>query len=179
MRIVTFIAISLALAACGEGDVDADGDGKISMEEAAARSGDMIKPRPGRYRATVEMIDIEMPGAAPEVRDMMKGMFASGPQTDEYCLTEEQAEKGFEEVVRQSQQGSDCSFDKFDVSGGDIDAVLVCSDPEQGQARMAMQGTGTETSSDMTMTMEATGPDGQAMTWTMKSQQERIGDCDG
>ena len=43
---------------------------------------------------------------------------------------------------------------------------------------MTMQGTGDETSSQMTMTMDAEGPGGETMKMTMQSSQERIGDCD-
>jgi len=44
---------------------------------------------------------------------------------------------------------------------------------------MMLQGTGSPTKSEMTMTIDAKSPDGRAMQMTMKSNQERIGDCDG
>ncbi|WP_156494138.1 DUF3617 family protein, partial [Erythrobacter sp. HI0028] len=87
--------------------------------------------------------------------------------------------KGFEEMARQAQEdGDDCSFEKFDASGGQIDAVMNCEVEGQGAARMTMKGRGGETSSEMTMTMDAEAPGGQTMTMTMNSSQERIGDCD-
>lgn len=179
-RIVIATAATFALAACGGGtSADADGDGEITMAEAAASTEGMVKPQPGKYRATVEFVDVEMPGAPKQVQDMMRGMFDRGPQTHEYCLTAEEAEKGFEEMARQAREDdSSCSFEKFDADGGRIDAVMNCNAEGQGAARMTMQGTGGETSSQMTMTMDAEGPDGQTMTMTMKSSQERIGDCD-
>ncbi len=170
---------SLVLTACGSPDADADGDGEISMKEAAARSGEMVKPAPGKYRTTVEMIDVEIPGAPKEMQDMMKGMLSSGPQTHEYCLTRAEAEKGFEEMARQAQEeDGNCSFEKFEAEGGSIDAIMNCAKEGQGTARMTMKGTGGRTSSDMTMTMDAKAPDGKTMTMTMKSSQQRIGDCD-
>ena len=177
-RYVLLAAATCVIAACGSPDADADGDGTISMEEAAAKSKDMVKPEPGKYRATVEMVDVEVPGAPPEVQKMMKQMISVGPQTHEFCLTKEEADKGFEEMARQSNKNDDCSFEKFDADGGNIDAVMNCSRQGEGTARMTMQGTGTSTSSNMTMTMDAQTPDGKSMKMTMKSNQERIGDCD-
>ncbi len=178
-RIVIAAAASITLAACGGNSADADGDGEITMEEAAARSADMVKPLPGKYRATVEFVDISMPDAPQQVQDMMRNMFDQGPQTHEYCLTKEEAEKGFEEMARQAQDAnSECTFEKFDADGGSIDAVMNCKAGGEGTARMAMTGKGTETSSEMNMTMDAEGPNGQTMKMTMKSSQERIGDCD-
>ena len=177
-RYILLAAATAALAACGSPDADADGDGEISLEEAAAQTKDMVKPEAGKYRATVEMVDVEVPGAPKEVQEMMKQMISSGPQTHEYCLTKEEAEKGFEEMARKSQDNDNCSFEKFEADGGSIDAVMNCSQGNQGTARMTMQGTGTSTTSQMTMTMDAKGPDGQTMKMTMKSNQERIGDCD-
>ena len=175
----TFTAAAFALAACGSPDADADGDGEISLEEAAAKSDEMVRPEPGLYRATTKMIDMQMPGAPPAVRDMMKGMMGGGEETSTFCLTREQAEKGFEEMARQTQEDADCAFEKFDADGGSIDAVMTCRGSERGEVRIAMQGTGTRTSSDMTMTMDARGPQGQSMTIKTRSQQERIGDCEG
>ena len=103
MRHIVFAAAaSFTLAACGGGTADADGDGEISMEEAAAQTADMVRPLPGQYRATVEFVDVELPGAPQQVQDMMRGMLDQGPQTHEYCLTAEEAEKGFEEMARQA-----------------------------------------------------------------------------
>ena len=181
MRRILFAAAAIiALAACGgNSSADADGDGEITMEEAAAKTGDIVKPQPGQYRATVEFVDVEMPDAPQQVQDMMRGMFDRGPQSHEFCLTQEEADQGFEEMARQAQDGgADCTFEKFDADGGSIDAIMNCSAEGEGEARMTLTGTGSATSSNMTMVMDARGPDGQSMKMTMKSSQERIGDCD-
>ena len=175
----SFTAAAFVLASCGSSNADADGDGEISLEEAAAKSDEMIRPEPGEYRATVEMTDQQMPGAPPEAQDMMRAMMGSGEQVSTFCLTREQAERGFEEMLRQTQDEGECSFEKFEAEGGSIDAVMTCRGSERGNARIAMEGSGTSTSSNMTMTMDAEGPGGQSMTMTMQSRQERIGDCEG
>jgi len=177
--IILLAASTLALAGCGSSSADADGDGKISMAEAATKSKEVIKPQPGKYRNTVHLLDLQLPGAPKEVQDMMKQMMGKEPKTTEYCLTKEEAEKGFEEMARRSQNDEDCSFEKFDAAGGTIDAIMNCEAKGKGSARMTLQGTGSPTKSEMTMTIDAKSPDGRAMQMTMKSNQERIGDCDG
>lgn len=174
------IALSaFTLAGCGSSETDSDGDGKISLEEAAAVSdGEFVKPDPGQYRSTVEFVDVQMPGAPEQVRDQMRAMLDQGPQTNEYCLTEEEAQKGFEVAIREAQAQDNCSFETFDIEAGEIDAVMVCQEPGRGTMRMTIEGKGGRTSSDTTMTMEMNGPDGETMTLVSRSQQERIGDCE-
>ena len=174
-RILLATAASLALAACGGADADADGDGSVSMDEAQAeleRSG-AVKPEPGQYRARMELVDFEAEGAPPQIVEMMKSNMAN---TFEYCLTQEDADKGFEEMARTSQDDN-CSFEKFEADGGDIDAVMTCQGGEMGNARMTMQGTGGRTQSEMTMTMEGQLPGAGTGKMTMKTSHERIGDC--
>lgn len=177
-RRILAVSACLVLAACGSSDADTDGDGKVSIEEAAKKAdAEMIRPEPGRYRADAELVELDMPGAPEQIRDLIRQQMAAGNQTSEFCLTAEDAEKGFEEMARESQQNDDCSFEKFDVDGGDIDAVMVCEIPGQGKARIEVAGTGTSTSSEMTMKMDASGPAGQKMVVTTRTKQERIGDC--
>ncbi len=179
-RVTLLIASTIVLAGCGGPEsADVDGDGEITMEEAAERSKDMAKPDPGQYRSTTEMVELNMPGAPQEVRDMMRGMLDQGAQSREFCLTPEQAEEGFAEMIKKSQIQDSCSFEKFDADSGTIDAVMICNQPGQGEGRMTMQGTGDSTSSDMRMTMEIQTPDGQEMSMVMRTQSERIGDCPG
>lgn len=170
------LATSLALAACGNPDPDTDGDGKISMAEAQAsmEASGAVKPKPGQYRASVELVDFEAAGAPPEAKEALKGMMQ---RNFEYCLTPEEAEKGFEEMAKTSQNG-DCSFEKFDADGNDIDAVMLCSGGGgMGEMRVKMTGSGSETSSEMTMAMEGNMPGQGKGTLTMKTSHERIGDC--
>ena len=169
------LAASLVLTACGSSDPDTDGDGTISMEEAQAsmEASGAVKPQPGQYRASVELVDFQVPGAPPNAKDMMQGMFQ---RSFEYCLTPEDAENGFEEMARSSQDG-DCSFESFEANGNDIDAVMVCSGTGMGNMRVTLDGSGSETSSVMTMSMQGNmGGQGEG-SMTMRTRHERIGDC--
>ncbi len=165
------------VSACGDaGSADADNDGELSMEEVAAEAASgAIKPEPGQYRADMEVISIDIPGAPAGVVDMMKNSMAGN--SSEYCLSQEDVDKGFEEMARQSQSG-DCKFDSFEADGGNIDARMTCNADGQ-EMTITLDGTGGATSSEMTMTMDGTVPQMGKLNMKMKTTHTRIGDCPG
>jgi len=172
-RITLFAAAAAAtLAGCSGGNADADGNGEVTVKEAVDKmESEGIKPEPGLYKTTVTMTDLQIPGMPPEMAGHGTGMTT----TVEDCLTAAEVDKGFEELVKQGQDG-ECSYERFAMSGGKIDAVLACK--AQGRAtRMEMTGTTTPTSADLTATMTL-DLDG-AGTGTMKftARHERIGEC--
>ena len=175
VRILPFAMVSLALAACGsEAPESESGDG-LSMEEVAERAqGSAVKPEPGRYRLTMDVLEIDIPGAPPEAADMMRGMM--GGQSQEYCLTQADVDRGFEEMARQGQD-ENCNFDRFDIDGGDIDAKMSCDIPGQGAITMTMVGSATSTSSEMEMTMQGNMTGMGESTITMKASHDRVGEC--
>lgn len=169
------VAITLGLSACGSADEEAGSGEGISIEEAAERAKDSgVKPQPGQYRVTMEVLEVDIPGAPPEAVKMMRDMM--GGQSHEYCLTQEDVDKGFEEMARQSQDG-ECSFERFDMDGGDLDAKMVCTQAGQGSVTMTLTGTGSATRSDMDMLMEGNMTGMGKSTIHMKAKHERIGDC--
>lgn len=175
MKRITIIAAAgaaLLVAGCSGGNADADGNGQISVKEAADKAKDaMPRPQPGLYKTTVTMTGLEIPGMPPE----MAGHGAGLTTTSEHCLTEAEVEKGFGELVKKGQDG-ECSYERFALAGGTIDAVMVCN--AQGRtARMEMTGTTTETGADLSakMAMEFDGAGKGTMSFTAK--HERLGDC--
>jgi hypothetical protein len=176
MKSVKFLASGAALvlmAACsGSNDADADGDGKISVAEAAdAAASSMIKPDPGLYRATITMTAMEIPGIPSD----MAGLGNSMTNTEEYCLTPEEVEKGYEEMMKQGQDG-ECSYERFNLAGGKIDAMMTCN-TESGKMQVEMKGNAGRTSSDFDakVAMDIEGVGKGSMRFTAK--HERIGDC--
>lgn len=145
----------LALAACSNSDdvdtagADADGDGSVSMAEAgeAMEASGAVKPMPGLYRISSNVMGQDI--------------------TVEQCLTPEMVDGGYEEMMQNNQDG-DCTYEKFELASGNMDAVMVCNVEGAGEMRMEMQGKVTETTIDMTMKM------GDLQ---FTSRQERIGDC--
>jgi hypothetical protein len=174
-RIITIAAAAAAaalIAGCSDGNADADASGDVSIKEAAeAAKADMPKPQPGLYKTTVTMTGLDIPGMPPE----MAGHGAGLTTTSEHCLTQEEVDKGFEELVKQGQDG-ECTYEKFDLAGGQIDAVMVCN-AEGRAARMEMTGTTTPTTAELeaSMAMEFDGAGKGTMNFTAKHQ--RVGDC--
>ena len=169
---LTALAAAALLAGCSGEKTDADGDGKVSMAEAA-KKGEVegIKPEPGLYKTTVTMTGLEIPGMPPEMKNHGAGLV----NTSEDCLTAEEADKGFEAMAKQGQNG-DCAYENFDYKDGKIDAVLVCK--AEGRAmRTSLSGTTSTTGSELTATtaMEFDGAGKGTMTATIKT--ERVGDC--
>jgi hypothetical protein len=171
-RIIMAAAGAALLAGCSGGNADADGDGEVSMKEAAKKADAQgLKPEPGQYKATITMTGMEIPGMPAE----MAGHGAGMTTTSEYCLTQAEVDKGFEEMMKRGQNG-ECSYETFNLDNGKMDAVMVCKTPE-GEARMTMDGTVTPTSSDFTATMAMQVPEMGEGTMTFTAKHERIGDC--
>ena len=180
-----FVIAALAastLAACGGSnsvDADADGDGEVTQEEmeaAAEAMGEQMKPQPGEYRATVSFLEADIPGAPPEMLEMMGGAMSN---TTEFCMTEEMAGEGFGEAMKQGNQSDNCTVSRMTVNNGQMDMAMTCNDPQVGEMSIEMNGEVSPTKSDITMTTEgAFGMLGEGK-MSMNVKQERIGDCAG
>ncbi|QZH75574.1 MAG: DUF3617 domain-containing protein [Erythrobacter sp.] len=179
MRISTLIAAAsiFALTACGDsGTVEDPGD----PDQVAAAMADIAKPQPGEYTTTGELIDFEISGASEEEQAMMRGFMEMGAaQTQTICITEEQADAGFEEFLGAMQENSDeCTFTNFSVDGDTLDATMNCDDGAGSTGTIEFGGTIAETSQDMTVTMNMTNAtEGQTMRMVLRNQTERVGEC--
>lgn len=164
---------SLALAACGGGSsADADADGTVSTDEVVSKvEAEGIRPQPGQYKAVITMTGIDVPGMPAEMAGHGGGMTT----TTEYCLTEEEVAKGFEEMMKRGQNG-ECSYESFNLDGGKFDGVMVCNTSE-GNARMTMNGTATPTTSDFTASMAMNIEGAGDATMNFAAKHERVGDC--
>ena len=180
MRHVTTLALitAFALAACGEEKKE-----PRTAEEVIAEAGSLERQRPGQDETTVEVVEFSVPGLpagqAEQIKSMMGGM--SG-QASKFCLTEAEADNGFEEPIRKMTEGTGqmkCEFDAFDVDRGKIDADLTCSGPQGMSAEIALNGTAEAEASSMNMTMvqKASMIPGGEMRMEMKMDSRRIGDC--
>ncbi|MBT0670376.1 DUF3617 domain-containing protein [Novosphingobium profundi] len=178
-----WIAVScLALAGCGSSETASSGDeggaAPVSTAKVDRAAAQAIRPEPGLYSRTVEFKEFDMPGLPAETARHMKDMMARN-QDESFCLTRDEAEKGFRDMFDNVGQASKCRYDTFTVSDGKIDARMTCSHPSQGTAVMTLTGTGSPTDSDVTMTMQVTGatPPMDRMNMTMHVVSHRTGDC--
>lgn len=178
-----------ALSACGsdkapdaadDGTTDAQGsEARAGMSDAAiaAEMKQAVRPLPGEYRSAVSLVDLQMPGIpARELAQMRDMMGHSMGKTQTYCLTREEAAKGFEEMAKQSQES--CRIDSFDADGNRFSGRMSCN--QEGSAgTMTMTGTGSETGSEMEMVMNMASPDlpQGKMAMTLRVKSTRVGDC--
>lgn len=157
-----------------------------SAGEVIAQVSQMAKPLPGLYETTAELKDFSVPGIPAGQLGMMRQQFAaSSGKTNTMCLTREDADQGFEKMVRemgrmgQTGEGVDCAFSQFDASGSKLNAVLNCTAPGGMKMAMTMDGSLAPDRADMTMTMNSSSsmmPGGE-MTMVMQTVSQRIGDC--
>lgn len=170
--LATTALAAITLAGC------AKEDGPRTEEQVREEASGLAKPQAGFYRSTVSVVSLDVPGVPPAQLEEMRKMFASSMQGQEYCLTAAEAEKGFEEAMKKLPQGK-CSYDKFAVSGDQLDAQLTCETGKGMKATIGMAGTVTTTGSRLKMSVAQTAPAGApgAMNMVTEVSSERIGDC--
>jgi len=169
---------AILLAACGGNDADADGDGALTGEEVAAAAGDMVQPRPGQYRTTLELLEFEAPGVPDSAKEQMENAFASGlAEGNTFCMTEEDAAKNGPRQMVENLAESDCEMKTFEVSGNSVVAEMQCGGTQGASNTVKMEGEMTAESSTMTMDMSQAMAGMGAMNMKMRVNSQRIGDC--
>lgn len=171
------IALTLALGACGQ-----SGE-KKSADEVMAEAGELAKPLAGQYRTEVELLEFSVPGLPPAQADKLRSMMGNvASQASTYCLTQAEADKGFEEAIRKMTQGENglkCAFNKFDASGTRMDAALSCTGQGGLTSQMTIGGTVAPDKSDMRMDVRQKAPmiPGGEMRMGMRMKAQRTGPC--
>ena len=174
--IVLPLAALAFLTACDSGSAPK------TAEEVKQEVASMDRPRPGLYRTTSKVVDFQVPGMAPAQAEKMKAMFSATGKGREFCLTREEADKGWEEATKKLAEGN-CRYDRFEAAGGRLDAKLVCETGQGMTSTMEMKGTMTSESSQMAMTIDQSAPGlpGGSGNIRMVAEvsSERVGDCPG
>lgn len=170
------LAAAIVLAGCG-GGADSDGDGDLSADEVAAEAQGLIQPRPGQYRASIELLEFDVPAMPEGAKQQMQQIFASGlAEGNSFCMTEEDAARnGPEEMVKNLAEG-DCTMNAFNVSGATVSADMQCS-ADGIASTIRMDGTMATESSAMTMDMTQGIPNVGETRMKMRVTSQRIGDC--
>jgi hypothetical protein len=179
IRSIAIAALAtLALASCGKEEKK-----PVTREKVIAEAGKLAQPLPGQYETRVKLLNFSIPGLPAAQAEKIKGMMGNvGGESSSYCLTPEEAKKGFEESVRkmgQGQGGLKCDFTKFDVDGPKIAAEMNCSGQQGMQSEMKLKGTATaqSTSMHMAMTQKTAMIPGGEMNMEMELDSHRTGDC--
>lgn len=173
---IAVASLALALAGCSK-EPDGPKTAEQVKEEVAALAKD-AKPEPGKYRTTIKVLNVNIPGMPQINPDQMNGMFSKTGKDAEHCLTPEMADKGFEEFGKQAAQG-DCTYDSFSAGDGKMDAVMTCKPAQGVTSRTELHGTFSPTGSNLKMKTESSGASmpGGKMTMEAEVTSERIGDC--
>lgn len=174
---------AIALAGCGKKEEAPAGSDAAGEEKAAAAAeggfSGMDMPQPGLYKQTVEIIEMSFPNMPPAMAaQMKKSMSANMSLTD--CLTPEESKEALKQLSSRSfGEDSNCTYDKFDVGGGKLDAVMKCGGKAGESGTFKLTGSFSSTGSDMTMEGDQSMPDmpGGTMHMKMHMVSERIGEC--
>jgi hypothetical protein len=162
------IILGLALSGCGKAD-EKTAEKKVSSET--------IKREAGSWKNDITIAKFEMPGAPPETKTMMEGLFqaASGM---EVCLTPEQVAK--EDMATELAKGGaakDCTFSKKEVTGGVINIIGVCKDGSGESVDMTITGTAAPANTQANILVSGKTPTKQTFTMGINVASKRTGDC--
>ncbi|EQB17496.1 DUF3617 domain-containing protein [Novosphingobium lindaniclasticum] len=178
---VSVMCLALAMAGCGSKE-HKDGEAR-PMDEVKQEAAQLQRPKPGQYTQKVEITKMEVPGLSDRDAAQMKTAMAQG-QVNSFCLTKAEADKGYRDMFDEIGKGRECSYSRFDVDGGRLDAQMDCQSNEQGannqgKAVIKLAGTVGEQGSDINVDMDMSGgpaPMGQ-MKMAMHLVTSRTGDC--
>lgn len=183
--LIILLPAMAALGACNsQPTVKAE---NASLADVAAATSKAVKLQPGKWQTVVKILSMDAPGLPPQMGAMMKQRMESmGSQTVESCLTPEMVAKPPEKMF--SGAAKNCTYEKFEMSGGKMDAILVCKGGAGGppqEMRSTMSGSFGSTSYDVTseasMSMPAmpgAAAGGGKINTKTQVTGKRIGDCD-
>jgi hypothetical protein len=170
-RILIGAGLLLALAGCGGSDTKAEGEtGGDATETAAASGGGAAQIQPGEWEVTMETLEIDAPNMPPEAAAMMKASMGEKTTTRQ-CITPEEATGDF----TAPDQEANCTKQGFSFAGGRIQGAMTCTS-EDGKVTIAMDGTHSGTSYDLTSKMTSENQAG-SMTIATRNTGRRLGDC--
>ena len=132
--------------------------------------------RPGKWRASVEVSEFDIPGMPADMAQQMKSRMVAPPQVDT-CLKPEDVKRPGEDFFAAQEN---CRYDHFRMGGGKMDAKMACRHEGITQ-QMEMSGTYGPDNYRMTTSMK-TDPGRAAMgamTMKMTVESRRMGECDG
>jgi hypothetical protein len=149
-----------------------------SMDEAKQEATQLERPKPGLYKQQMTISKFEIPGAPPEMAAQLQAAMTKA-QEHSFCMTKEMSDKGFQDMFDKVGKQGECTYDRFDVSGGKIDAALKCQNATEGTGLITIAGTVGEEGSDVTVSVDQQGgkPPMDNTKIAMHVVSQRVGDC--
>ena len=175
MRRQALHSICLAALAllCGCNRQDASQQGAKHRPVAADPVPD--GPQPGRYRTTVRVLDVAIPGLTGEQARAAGTMFGSQGHVSESCLRAGDALHGVQRFAQQAERCK-CRYERFSAAAGKVDGAMVCTVGQGLTTRSQVSGSYTASGSVLRITAE-TGQGSSAMRMDSEIVSARIGDC--
>ncbi len=177
---LVLLACMLPLAACNkQPDINVKNAsvGEVA-EKVRQAGGDEGFVEPGKWKTTISVLDVEVPGMPPQAAQQMKQMMAKvQAQSYDTCLTEADVKRPKEDFF--AGKSNDCRYDHLTMSGGKIDAALRCDAKPSGTMTMAINGTYSRDSYEATMAMDVSGGREGGMKMRSHSESHRVGECTG
>lgn len=198
-RIIAATALAGLLVACGgqtgagNNSVAAAEEGGIhlsnaSVEEvatAARENRSIVRRQPGQWEETTTIESFNVPGLPADQQAMLRqNMQQQQPHVATRCVTQEEADSEEIDIAAVRDAGQNCRYERMNLDGGRLDAVVACTAPTGAQMRASMNGTYSATASDIRMQMHSRTPAGSEsnapqgnMDMTMRIVSRRTGDC--
>ena len=134
--------------------------------------------KPGNWKMSAGVVDMNVPGASPEQVEAFKGSMGQMAE-QEQCVTAQEAKFDPETMSDAFKQGGDCTTGDFTVAAGTIEGSISCKMPDGNTTDIAITGTIAPEEFAMqakTEMAQAALPEGKAEL-TIEVKGERIGDC--
>jgi hypothetical protein len=172
------IASALTLAACNKGpevDLKNASAGEVAEKVRDATGGESFV-EPGKWQTKITVLNVDIPGMPPQMAQQMKlSMAKMQEHSYETCLTQADVKRPKEDFF--AGRHNECRYDHFTMSGGKIDAVMHCAGKPSGAMTMAINGTYSRDSYEVTMAMDVSGDRQGGMKMRSHSESHRIGQC--
>lgn len=177
MRKTLAISCTVALLSACSGNADSDGDGKISGSEARTEmaSGGSMNMKPGQWETKISFSKVDAKDMPEAAKTQMLAMMGKGV-TVKSCLTKEQIEKPGADFFG-SSEGSNCTFDQLDRSGGNMKVAMTCKPDGKTVITNTMDGSFSGDSYTMDMQQKTSGTPMGDISMTGKIEGKRLGDC--
>lgn len=174
-QLLLIAAAAFPLAACNQGpSVSLTNASPEEVAKASRDSGVAAEMRPGQWETRIEILKMDMPGLEgmpAQIAEKMKAEMMK-PRAVASCMTEADVKQNKSKIFTGD---SKCRFEKYQMSGGAMEAVMICPGT-QGDMKMQMSGSFAGESFAVNQSMDMNGPTGKMHTEARVSGK-RIGDC--
>lgn len=143
----------------------------VSAEEVAKQLAS-VKVDPGQWDTSTQIVSATGPLPKEALAQMI------GQRTNvSHCITPEEAARPSANFLA-AQQGSDCTYQNFQMTGGRIVGKMSCTGGQMpGQVDTEMSGTYGPQAYDLVMDMTTPAIPGTTMKIKARTQGRRVGEC--